>query len=886
MRVGPRFAGVTLMAAAVLAAAPAASDLFAGRLDATNLARLRPGGPDAIGGLDDWALSNGVVCAVVTDPGHESDLSTHGGVLVDAGHCGRDDDQFILLQPLVNLAQEGAVAIGEVRAESEQTEVRLVATGEADGLHLEVRYAVDEATPERIRVRTRLARTGGGERVFGLAQLALHSERALRPFALDTGALDGSRGFLHAAIDRSSFLAAARAIGTSDLHVLVGAEGLEPGIAYGHHLVSAAREDGEGGRATLPRFSFAAEGYSALAAFARPFWIGGGGGVGLLELAQTRLMDLAAGAALVLESELWLGARSDVASVADRVFADAPLVTGQVSDPTARIGFALEAGGAVSDVRPGADGRFALRLPVGRYAMTVRAPGGRTLEKTIAVEGAELDLGALALGEPAWLELPRGSPMRLVVRGEGETPDPSFRDDLLGFRVGESAPATSVSSNDLHLAGTERDPARVALAPGRYRVLATRGPEFEVRELSVAVGAGETALLAILPLERAVASPGWIGADLHVHAAPSDDSALPLELRLASYVAQGAEVLVATDHDHVTDYAPLIESWGLGREIVSVTGVEITSSVKGGAVPWTSGHANAFPIPYQEDAYRNGAPVHEGRRLREVLAEVRALGGERVVQLNHPRPDGAPNPNQLFTHLGVAGEPFDPRLPLDAWPNRVLVEPDPTSGLRDLDFDAIELLNGPSLERYRAVREDWFALLRQGERLTATASSDSHGLLEVAAVPCTWVRMLDDPARGFDEGRFVRALQRGWMFGSTGPLLLVEVGDTGPGGTFPGNEAPLRVEVRAAGWVPVAELRVFVNGELAVTRPLEGPARFEIPMRFERDCFVTVELEGPARGLYAELLPGFTPFAFTNPIFVDANRDGVWSAPGLLEETP
>jgi hypothetical protein len=44
---------------------------------------------------------------------------------------------------------------------------------------------------------------------------------------------------------------------------------------------------------------------------------------------------------------------------------------------------------------------------------------------------------------------------------------------------------------------------------------------------------------------------------------------------------------------------------------------------------------------------------------------------------------------------------------------------------------------------------------------------------------------------------------------------------------------------------------------------------------------VTIEVEGPAQGVYAELYPGFTPFAFTNPIFVDADGDGAWTAPGL-----
>jgi hypothetical protein len=34
---------------------------------------------------------------------------------------------------------------------------------------------------------------------------------------------------------------------------------------------------------------------------------------------------------------------------------------------------------------------------------------------------------------------------------------------------------------------------------------------------------------------------------------------------------------------------------------------------------------------------RGGAIRSEGRRLREVVADVRALGGDRILQLNHPR---------------------------------------------------------------------------------------------------------------------------------------------------------------------------------------------------------------------------------------------------------
>ncbi len=352
--------------------------------------------------------------------------------------------------------------------------------------------------------------------------------------------------------------------------------------------------------------------------------------------------------------------------------------------------------------------------------------------------------------------------------------------------------------------------------------------------------------------------------------------------RVVSFVAEGAEVLVATDHDQVSDLGPVVRALGLGEELATVAGVELSSSARTAAVPHTSAHANAFPIPHDPRAYRSGTPRHEGRRLRETLAGIRALGGDRLVQLNHPRGE-APGyaANELFTHLGVVGEPFDSTRPLEAAPNRVLVERDPESGLRDLDFDAIELMNGPSLARYRAVRADWFALLRQGEVRVGTANSDTHEASEVAALPRTYVAQRDDRVTAFDAQRFVEALRAGRAFGTTGPLLEVSLGGVGLGGRVVAREASLRVEVRAADWVPVGVLRVFVDGQAVEERSLDGPGALELPLAFERDAFVTVEVEGPVQGPYADLYPGFTPFAFTNPIFVDADGDGRWTAPGL-----
>jgi hypothetical protein len=398
-----------------------------------------------------------------------------------------------------------------------------------------------------------------------------------------------------------------------------------------------------------------------------------------------------------------------------------------------------------------------------------------------------------------------------------------------------------------------------------------------VTSADIEVAAGARVALAIEAPARVLETAGWISADLHVHAAPSDDSAVPLDARLRSFLAEGAEVLVATDHETVTDYAPLIRELGVASRIASVAGQEVTSSVSTPEAPYTFGHANAFPLPVLPEQYRRGALPNEGRRLRDVIDQVRALGGDRIVQLNHARSGGGAQ--GFFDHLSI-GHAFEPAVPLAIPPNAVLLARAAT-GTRDLDFDAMELLNGPSMERYRQLRADWFALLRQGFVRTGTANSDTHLLREVAATPRNLVRMAPDAPDRFDPAAFVAALRAGRVVGTTGPILDVHVGEAGPGEIHRGREGAIRIDVRAAPWVPVTRVRAYVDGALAHEADVKDGDTIWFPHRYERDAFVTVEVEGAADATYAARLPKFTPFAFSNPVFVDADEDGTWSAPGF-----
>jgi hypothetical protein len=234
----------------------------------------------------------------------------------------------------------------------------------------------------------------------------------------------------------------------------------------------------------------------------------------------------------------------------------------------------------------------------------------------------------------------------------------------------------------------------------------------------------------------------------------------------------------------------------------------------------------------------------------------------------------------------VAGEPFDPTRALGASPNRVLVERDAASGLRDLDYDGVELMNGPSRERYRLARADWLSLLLQGVVHVGLGNSDSHRAGELPALPRSYVRVADDSLDAFDEGAFFAAVRAGRVVVTTGPLLDAKLGDAGPGERFTGRAGLLRVRADAAGWVPVGRLRVIRDAEVVALRPIARGEVAEISLAFDRDGFVVVEVEGTPDATFSALAPGATPLAVTNPIFVDADGDGAWTAPGLPVNAP
>src|SRR4051812_9235469 len=117
----------------------------------------------------------------------------------------------------------------------------------------------------------------------------------------------------------------------------------------------------------------------------------------------------------------------------------------------------------------------------------------------------------------------------------------------------------------------------------------TRGFEYTAFEKEIAIVANQTVTVRAA-LDRVVNTKGWIAADLHLHALPSMDAPALLVDRVRSLAAAGIEAAVATDHNVVTDYRPAIQALGLGAEVASIIGDEVTTK------DLAFGHFNVFPL--------------------------------------------------------------------------------------------------------------------------------------------------------------------------------------------------------------------------------------------------------------------------------------------------
>jgi len=293
--------------------------------------------------------------------------------------------------------------------------------------------------------------------------------------------------------------------------------------------------------------------------------------------------------------------------------------------------------------------------------------------------------------------------------------------------------------------------------------------------------------------------------------------------------------------------------------VTPVDGQEVTT--------FAYGHFNAFPLFWQPVEYNAGAVFPYDKQPAELFAAIRAQQpDDEIIQVNHPRGTGF---GAYFSYVGFNRETGETQFP-EAW---------------DLNWDTIEVFNG-NCGRGEPL-EDWIAMTNLGLRKTLASGSDSHRENDPIGIPRNWIRV-DKGELEADRQSIVEPVRGRRMFVSCGPFVRFEseARDAAMGDMISVNEdgeVAFWVQVQAPSWIQLSEVRLWRNGVAVETAPIEtddSGVRFEAVMRDrpEADAWYAVEVlgSGSLRPVYFS-----SPYALTNPIEVDVDGDGAWTAPGL-----
>ena len=139
----------------------------------------------------------------------------------------------------------------------------------------------------------------------------------------------------------------------------------------------------------------------------------------------------------------------------------------------------------------------------------------------------------------------------------------------------ELFPNTQVMPNELAIRSnviyTLSGRGSVTVPPGRYAIYASRGPEWSIASTELVLPAGELQQFTAR-LRREVDTGGWICADFHLHTLTySGHGDSNVTERVITFLGEGLEFAVATDHNHHTDYHPIMRDLGVEDHLTAVT---------------------------------------------------------------------------------------------------------------------------------------------------------------------------------------------------------------------------------------------------------------------------------------------------------------------------
>ncbi len=815
-------------------------------------ASVLPGGISAEGAVGDVLLYNDRVKFVVEAAGDSSFYVEYGGGLIDADLV-RDDgvpgrDIIDELTPMVGLGrvvdaetvtvlEDGADGTAIVRVEGRAAPMQLI-TGalESDAVvpDLDLRVRTDFALAPgawSVRATTTVWNDEDADVTLQIGEVAL-----LALDIVDTWRPGTGRGEADAtATDWVGALAHQNEVAL----VIAGDDTpLESGTV-GRLLGSLAPAiSGFGPTTTLAP--------SASATWSR--WIGVAPDLATLTGAQ---LERSGAAARVVSGTVTAGGPVAGARVHVLDRAGAPLTVAFTDDAGAWSATVPE--GAASYVASGRGPGYVVDLPPGHGWLSPYEPNPAVTLASIGAGAAPIPFAEgygvstpsfatdLTLTAPGTLQVTTRDGGPAVVRAYFASGDPVVADDRLV--PGRPSGAAVI--------GYVRDGAlALPLEPGTYDVIVHRGLRDEVVRETVTVTSGGTATLDA-DVVAAYTLDGVVVIDPHSHGSPSGDGGLPMADRLLVAAANGVEVHVGTDHDHVADYRPLLAPMGLEGRLQSIVATEVS--------PVRRGHFNVWPAR-PGPGPNGGAPQWwlGYADTREIFGWMRTLAAPEggIVQANHPVGDSGMFSFAEYNAAGSVGR-------ADAW---------------SADFDAMELLNSGD---WSVNLPYYLDLVSRGKLVTPVGVSDSHSYTSGnVGLNVTFVDV-GVPLADLDEAALLAGMARRATVVSHGPYIDARVDGAWAPGAVVGAGSTLDVSVKAPSWMPVETVTLYENGvpvaeeACAGTAPTPCAARFLLtPLTDAAYVVIAASTTRTMEGGY----PGNLSWAATSATLVDIAGDG-WEPP-------
>jgi len=549
---------------------------------------------------------------------------------------------------------------------------------------------------------------------------------------------------------------------------------------------------------------------------------------------------------------------------------------------------------------PDAKGNISFRLPPGDYKAVFQDIGRDTVSVAFTVRAGQTTRLGMNLPAAAVVkveikdELGRPSPCKVQFIGVDGTPTPNFGTE---YRV---------HGND-HQYQTHDGRVRQQAPPGKYLLRITRGPEFDLFERNIEVAKGQTVEVSGT-LRRSVNTTGWISADYHAHSTPSGDNYCNTRDRLINFAAEHLEFVPTTEHNRIYDWAPLIERLGLSGHMKTVQGIELTGSGQ---------HFNAFPLTADPLAQNGGAPLwHYDPRITAITLR---NWGTASLKEGGSRYDSEANARNRVPYFGggpdrwvQANHPIVGNVFFDRDGDGI--EDGGFTGLENMldaaEFWSTEILHLSPVYTGWGVGGDkanqglqnrtfgWLQLLNQGRRVWCVAVSDAHRIFGNGVGGWrTYVPSSTDDPRVINHEEVIRNSKAGRMMITNGPFLEVTTGDGLPVGSTVVSEGniDLKIKVQTPNWIDIDRVQVLVNGrqpaQYKFTRAKNpemfsaGVVKFDRSVRvaLQQDAHLIVVAVGEGsnleKGWGRDPHANMHPLAYTNPIYVDVDRNG-WQANG------